>query len=218
MKLLIHACCADCLLKILQSRTVLQGKIVLIKDIEEIVIYYYNPNIHPRSEYQSRLKAMQLMFKDIKLIIPDWKPSEWFEKQNPSKSPFDPPSLKLRTDKQDGKSNQNPPGPTSSEPPSLEKGGLKKSERCPKCWELRLGKTAEFAKKNGFEAFSSTLLTSEYQDSEKIKEIGQKIAKKYGIDFLIPKNICKKLETKGFYKQVFCGCCYSLTERFEEKY
>lgn len=171
MKLLIHACCADCLLKMVES-------IKSEKRFEEIEVYYYNPNIHPRSEYQSRLKAMQLMIKDLKLIIPDWKPSEYFE---------------VIKNKEKGK-------------------------RCIDCWKLRLEETAKFAKKNGFEAFSSTLLTSEYQNSEMIEQIGKEISKKYKIEFLIPKNVCKKLETKGFYKQVFCGCCYSLMERFEEKF
>ncbi|MDD2483024.1 MAG: epoxyqueuosine reductase QueH [Candidatus Shapirobacteria bacterium] len=180
MKLLIHACCADCLLKMVES-------IKTENKFEEIEVYYYNPNIHPRSEYQSRLKAMQLMIGDLKMIIPDWKPSEWFNCLKPTL-------------------------------PSLEKGGLKKADRCPKCWELRLEETAEYAKKNGFDCFTSTLLTSEYQNSEMIEKIGKEIGKKYKINFFIPENICKKLETKGFYKQVFCGCCYSLTERFEEKF
>lgn len=180
MKLLIHACCADCLLKMVES-------IRSEKRFDEIEVYYYNPNIHPRSEYQSRLKAMQLMIGKLKMIVPDWKPSEYFETQNPSKSPFD-------------------------------KRETSKPKRCEKCWKLRLEKTAEYAKKNGFDCFTSTLLTSEYQNSEMIEKIGKEIGKKYEIEFLIPKNICKKLETKGFYKQVFCGCCYSLTERFEEKF
>jgi hypothetical protein len=81
-----------------------------------------------------------------------------------------------------------------------------------------LEKTAEYAKKNGFEAFSSTLLTSEYQNSEMIEKIGKEIGKKCEIEFLVPKKVYKKLETKGFYKQVFCGCCYSLVERFEKKF
>lgn len=172
MKLLIHACCTDCLLKMVES-------IKAENNFEEIQIYYYNPNIHPRSEYQSRLKAMQLMIKDLKLIIPDWKPSDYFEKVG---------------------------------------SGVKKPERCLKCWNLRLEKTAKFAKENGFESFTSTLLTSEYQNGEMIEKIGKEIGKKYEIDFFVPKNVCKHLETKGFYKQVFCGCCYSLVERFEEKF
>ncbi|MFA6184586.1 MAG: epoxyqueuosine reductase QueH [Candidatus Shapirobacteria bacterium] len=179
MKLLIHACCADCLLKIVES-------IKLEKRFSEIVVYYYNPNIHPRSEYQSRLKAMQLMIGDLKMIVADWRPREWFETNLP-KSLFD-------------------------------KRDFLKPKRCERCWRLRLERTAEFAKKNGFEAFSSTLLTSEYQNSEMIEKIGKEIGEKVGIEFLVPQNICKKLETKGFYKQIFCGCCYSLVERFEGKF
>ena len=171
MKLLIHACCADCLLKMVES-------IKAEKRFNEIVVYYYNPNIHPRSEYQSRLKAMQLMVGDLKMIVADWKPSDWFKKVETYKKP----------------------------------------DRCIKCWRLRLEKTAEFAKENGFGAFSSTLLTSEYQNGEMIEKIGKEIGEKVGIEFLIPKNIRKHLETKGFYKQIFCGCCYSLMERFEEKF
>jgi len=186
MKLLIHACCTDCLLKMVES--------IKLENVE-IEIYYYNPNIHPRSEYQSRLKAMQLMIKDLKLIIPDWKPSEWFE------------SLI-----------QNPSVPLCGTSPLDERETLKKGIRCIKCWNLRLEKTAKFAKENGFESFTSTLLTSEYQNGEIIEKIGKEIGKKYEIEFFVPKNVCKHLETKGFYKQVFCGCCYSLVERFEEKF
>jgi len=180
MKLLIHACCTDCLLKMVESiKSQNVGAYGNTPLQTEVTVYYYNPNIHPRSEYQSRLKAMQLMIKDLKLIIPDWKPSDYFEKVG---------------------------------------SDVKKPDRCINCWRLRLEKTAKFAKENGFESFTSTLLTSEYQNGEMIEKIGKEIGKKYEIDFFVPKNVCKHLETKGFYKQVFCGCCYSLVERFEEKF
>lgn len=65
---------------------------------------------------------------------------------------------------------------------------------------------------------SSTLITSHYQDKEKIEEIGKSLKKELEIKFLIPKKINKDLETKGFYKQNYCGCCYSLVEGFEEKF
>jgi predicted adenine nucleotide alpha hydrolase (AANH) superfamily ATPase len=81
-----------------------------------------------------------------------------------------------------------------------------------------LEKSAKYAKENGFEQFSSTLLSSHYQDSEKIKNIGKAVAKKYNLDFYIPEKIDKDLHTRGFYKQIFCGCCYSLKERMEEKF
>jgi hypothetical protein len=158
----------------------------------EMAVYYYNPNIHPRSEYQSRLKAMKLIIGDLKMIIPDWRPREYFK------------VLNLSPDKSGSLLNK--------------ERLLKKGVRCERCWRLRLEETAKFAKENGFDSFTSTLITSEYQNSEMIEKIGKEIGKKYNIQFLIPNKICKKLETKGFYKQVFCGCCYSLVERFEEKF
>lgn len=171
MKLLIHTCCADCLLKMVES-------IRAENRFSEISAYYYNPNIHPRSEYQSRLKAVQLMVGDLKLVIGDWRPAEYFE------------VIKNK----------------------------KKGERCIDCWTLRLEKTAKYAKTNDFKAFTSTLLTSDYQNGEMIKKIGKNIGEKYDIEFFVPTNICKHLDTKGFYKQTFCGCVYSLVERLEEKF
>ena len=76
MKILIHTCCADCLLKMVDS----------LKDSkEEIVAYFYNPNIHPRSEYLARLNAAKKITEEnkIDLVVADWSPREWFGVQNP---------------------------------------------------------------------------------------------------------------------------------------
>lgn len=177
MKLLVHACCADCLLKMLGS---FDDKKV------EITAYFYNPNIHPRAEYLSRLKAVKQICeeKKIKLVVADWSPREWFEGIKPTL-------------------------------PSLKKGG---KTRCERCWELRLRKTFEYAKKNNFEVISTTLLTSHYQNKNKIEEIGKRLEKEFGIKFLVPKNIVCDLKTSGFYKQNYCGCCYSLVESWSEKF
>lgn len=166
MKLLLHACCADCTIKTVKS----------VED--ETTLFYYNPNIHPRSEYQSRLLAIKKIAQEnkIKLITPDWKPSEYFET--------------IKNDK----------------------------NRCKNCWNLRILKTAEYAKMNGFEQFSTTLLSSKYQNREIIEKIGKETGEKYGVKFLNIKDINREIKTSGFYKQFFCGCCYSLVERFEEKY
>lgn len=169
MRILLHACCADCTLKFLASS---QGY--------EVVIYYYNPNIHPRSEYQERLKAIQKIAQDhkIKLVIPNWQPKDYFQAQIVGKG----------------------------------------ARRCHNCWNLRLGSSAEYAKVNGFTHLSTTLLTSHYQDQDKVKEIGNCICKDKGLEFYIPESICSDLHTSGFYKQSYCGCCYSLVERFQEKF
>ena len=169
-KILLHGCCGDCIWKMADSAA---------NEEVELTLFYYNPNIHPRSEYQSRLKAMQMVTekKGIKIIIPDWKPSEYFEATG-----------------------GNTPG------------------RCEKCWRLRLEKTAAEAKIREYDFFSTTLLTSLYQNEAKVRQIGEEVGEKYGINFWSPKVIIKEAATKGFYKQIYCGCIYSLTERWEEKY
>ncbi|MCW1949547.1 MAG: epoxyqueuosine reductase QueH [Candidatus Shapirobacteria bacterium] len=174
MKILIHTCCADCLLKMADS---LKGESI------EVVGYFYNPNIHPRAEYLARLKAAQKIGEEnkIKLVVPDWSPKEWFRE--------------------------------------IKKGGsLKNKNRCENCWKLRLGKTFEYAKKNGFEVISSTLVTSHYQNKNKIIEIGENLEEKFGIKFLVPENVSSELKTTGFYKQNYCGCCYSLVEAWSTKF
>ena len=44
-KLLLHSCCAPCASEIMEA--------VAASDIETTV-YFYNPNIHPREEYEIR--------------------------------------------------------------------------------------------------------------------------------------------------------------------
>lgn len=175
MKVLIHTCCADCLLKMVDS---LKNE----SKYFEITAYFYNPNIHPRSEYLTRLKATQKICEEnnIKLVVPDWSPKEWFKK--------------------------------------IKSGDLKNKNRCENCWKLRLGKTFEYARKNNFEVVSTTLLTSHYQSKEKIVEIGEELEKEFGIKFLVPSKVSSELKTSGFYKQNYCGCCYSLVEAWTEKF
>lgn len=171
MKVLLHACCADCALKFLESAK---------NENIEITIFYYNPNIHPRAEYLARLKAMQqvALERKVKIIVADYSPKEYFQAINSDKI----------------------------------------GERCIGCWNLRLEKTAKYAKENNFEALASTLVTSEYQDQDKIEKIALEKAKKYNIKFWQPTEVVKELKTSGFYKQFFCGCVYSMKERYEEKY
>lgn len=96
-------------------------------------------------------------------------------------------------------------------------------ERCPFCWQLRLEKTASFARENNFKAFTTTLLISPYQDHERIKQIGLDLSNKYGIDFyyqdLRPffRDSQNKARQQELYRQKYCGCLFSRMEREEEK-
>jgi predicted adenine nucleotide alpha hydrolase (AANH) superfamily ATPase len=92
-------------------------------------------------------------------------------------------------------------------------------ERCRSCYELRLEKTAEQARANGFEAFTTTLLISPYQDIEGIETIGKTLADKYNVQFYFKDfrpyfreamNLSKEL---GLYRQKYCGCIFSREER-----
>lgn len=92
--------------------------------------------------------------------------------------------------------------------------------RCKECYEMRLDKIGLEAKKRGFKAFSTTLLVSPYQKHDLLIEIGEKVGKKYSIEFLYRdfregfregRQIAKEM---GLYLQKYCGCIYSEKERY----
>lgn len=98
-----------------------------------------------------------------------------------------------------------------------------RSERCYNCYKLRLLKTAEFAKNNGFEYFSTTLSISPYKNSKWINEIGYEIEEKYDIKYLYSdfkkedgyNDSIKMSKEYDLYRQDYCGCIYSKKERSE---
>lgn len=85
-------------------------------------------------------------------------------------------------------------------------------KECEHCYRARLGKTAQSAKRQSFEYFSTTLLISPYQKIELIKKIGDEIGAQVGVKFL-----CQDFQ-KGYresralarelnlYMQRYCGC------------
>lgn len=93
-------------------------------------------------------------------------------------------------------------------------------ERCFKCYELRLRESAEFAKLNGFDYFTTTLSISPYKNAEKLNYIGSELAEEYGVKYLFSdfkkKNGYKRSielsEKYNLYRQNFCGCIYSQME------
>jgi predicted adenine nucleotide alpha hydrolase (AANH) superfamily ATPase len=91
-------------------------------------------------------------------------------------------------------------------------------ERCKFCIESRLRKTAQCAKANGFDCFTTTLSISPHKDTELINKLGSQIATELEINFL-PKNFKKKDGFKksiliskehGLYRQNYCGCIFSI--------
>jgi len=97
------------------------------------------------------------------------------------------------------------------------------SQRCQYCFRLRLLKAAETAHQAGFNAFTISLLISPHQKHDLLQEIGNKISKERGIDFLYA-DLRKRYSdsrrmTKGLnlYRQQYCGCVYSEWERYAKR-
>ena len=93
-----------------------------------------------------------------------------------------------------------------------------KGARCDKCFELRLRKSAEFAKSIGVDTFTTSIVISPHKSYEKLTEIAVKIAEEYGLKYLavnFKKNdgflktnkISKEL---GLYRQKYCGCKFAI--------
>ena len=96
-----------------------------------------------------------------------------------------------------------------------------KSERCYKCYTLRLEKTAEKAKALGFDFFTTTLSISPYKVTRWINEIGYKLEDKYGVKYLFSdfkkddgyNHSIELSKEYSLYRQDYCGCVYSKQER-----
>ena len=88
------------------------------------------------------------------------------------------------------------------------------------CYPVRLEQTAKYAKENGFDTISTTLLVSPYQKHDIIKELGEVISKKYGVEFLYRdfrvgfREGQAKARKIGLYMQKYCGCIFSEEIRY----
>ncbi|KPJ69389.1 hypothetical protein AMJ44_03900 [candidate division WOR-1 bacterium DG_54_3] len=172
-KVLLHTCCAPCTTAVYQD---------LKKTGFDVTGFFYNPNIHPYTEYEKRLLTMKLYaaLANLKMVYVDLYDIENF---------FD---IIFK----------------------------KKDKRCLYCYILRLHKTAAYAKKHGFDCFTTTLLVSPSQKHAYIKQAARIVAKKYGVEFLY-KDFRKRFSEgrhmakhMNLYRQRYCGCIYSERDRF----
>jgi len=103
----------------------------------------------------------------------------------------------------------------------VEKVGCSRESRCVSyCYPVRLKRTFEYAKEHGFDAVSTTLLYSIYQNHDFIKSYCEKLSVEYGIEFLYRdfrvgfwKGHDSAIEN-GLYMQKYCGCIFSEEDRF----
>lgn len=182
--LLLHSCCAPC-----SSYT-----LEYLSNYFDITVYYYNPNISPKAEFDKRFAEQKRLIDslpakhEIKLIEGDYNYSDFSEI---------------------AKGFEN-----------VKEGG----ERCFRCYKLRLEKSARLAKEQGFDYFCTTLSISPLKNSQKINEIGLEVAEKYGVkwlpcDFKKKEGYKRSIELSreyNLYRQNFCGCVFSKKENNNE--
>lgn len=92
--------------------------------------------------------------------------------------------------------------------------------RCVKCFDMRLDKTAEYALKNGFDYFTTTLTVSPLKNADLLNKIGAKISSEKGVAFLHTdfkkqngyKRSIELSKEYGLYRQNYCGCIFSKGE------
>lgn len=176
MKILLHTCCAPCSVKCIDE---------LQESGEEPTAFWFNPNIHPYTEYKIRKNTLidYVKEKNLPIII-----EENYGLREFIKNIF-----------------------------------LDFKNRCRYCYSVRLEETAKKARELGFDAFSTTLLISPYQNHEMICEVAEDMAEKYGVKFLYKdfrpffregQKIAREL---GMYMQKYCGCIFSEEERYLKK-
>ena len=156
-----------------------------------ITVFYYNPNIYPESEYGKRIREQQELISKMDLKNPVSFLAGEYEQEK-------------FYEMAEGMEH-------------LREGGA----RCMKCYELRLAETARRAAEGGFDYFTTTLSISPLKNAQKLNEIGVRIGREAGVEYLVSdfkkKNGYKRSvelsEEYGLYRQDYCGCESSLAER-----
>jgi len=96
-----------------------------------------------------------------------------------------------------------------------------RSERCWRCYRIRLTNAFETARERNYGMVGTTLSVSPHKNAEMINAIGQELGRKYRIEFMaadFKKNDGYRRSVElsaryGFYRQNYCGCIYSKMER-----
>ena len=161
--------------------------ITFLKEYFDITIIYYNPNIYPYEEYKKRKEEQIRLLNEIKSK----------NKLNIIDCDYD----------------NNIYEKTIKGLEQEKEGG----SRCYKCFWLRLDKTAQIAKENNYDYFSTTLTISPYKNSTVINEIGKELETIYNITWLYSdykkkdgyKKSIQLSKEYNLYRQNYCGCIYS---------
>jgi hypothetical protein len=168
----------------------------------KITVFYYNPNISFQEEYRKRVEEQKRLINAYNMEN---------EKNNAG----------YNIDIIEGDYEPDKFYDIAKGLEDCKEGG----ERCFKCYELRLRKTAELAVKGGFDYFTTTLTISPLKNAAKLNEIGESLAVEYNTNWLMSdfkkKNGYKRStelsKEYDLYRQDYCGCVYSKQERELQK-
>lgn len=156
----------------------------------EITVFYYNPNISEEPEYRRRVEEQKKFIRNF----PAKYPVSFLEGDYDAQKYF-------------------------ARVKGLEKcqeGG----ERCFVCYEMRLDEAARKAKELQMDYFCTTLTISPLKNSPKLNEIGCRLAKEYGVAYLVSdfkkregyKRSIELSREYNLYRQNYCGCIFSKME------
>lgn len=174
--------------------------LVYLRKYFRITVFYYNPNISFEEEYRRRVAEQKRFIEELnRKTEEDAYPITYVE------GDFEPERF----------------FEVAKGLEQVKEGG----ERCFKCYELRLRKSAEYAKANQYDFFTTTLSISPLKSAAKLNEIGVALSKEYGVSYLLSdfkkKNGCKMSvelsKEYNLYRQDYCGCVYSKEERRQAK-
>ncbi len=91
------------------------------------------------------------------------------------------------------------------------------------CYKVRLEQTAKYAKENGYDSISTTLLVSPYQKHDELSNLLERIAKENGLNFVYRdfrvgfREGQNKARELGLYMQKYCGCIFSEEDRYQKQ-
>lgn len=182
--ILVHICCS------VDSHYFLQKLREKYQD-SHLVGYFYNPNIHPKSEYDVRLadvkRSCQML--GIDLFEGEYELEHWLKCVE-----------------------------------GLEEES-EKGERCSKCFDIRLIKTAIFAKQRNIKLFTTTLLSSPMKEQQILYVYGDKIASDYGLEFIKidvrsnggTQEQAQLARDDKLYRQSYCGCKFALLKQRQKQ-
>lgn len=157
-----------------------------LSDYFDITLFFYNPNIQPAEEYEKRLLTQKKLLERAKYKNPVAFLAGEYEPQR-----FFDMVKGLEGCKEGG-------------------------ARCEKCFELRLSKAAEIAKKGGFDYFATTLTVSPHKNAVLINEIGGRYQNYLPSDFKKREGYKRSIilsKEYELYRQGYCGCIFSKGER-----